>query len=394
MKDNELIYREDGEAKTRLMNEELTLLDLNEVLKDYPYIKESMEKENYIIENPMCSFFGELLYDNYVVGFVAYYVDIDIQEVYLYEIYVLPEYRGNGFLDKEIQRLLKDGEVLNIYEPNHTLINTLIKYGYAAKLNDYLVSSAIPLEAPADSYTSNTGEHFLNEESQNLSNLYDLNISAVLFLHNISSYNTNIIHYTRALNSDIINYDALEKRKELDSNYFDKIKRDMTENCDKFAETITELKSKLPKTKYDIEEIVGKAPQLSEFLEGVIEDNIITPEEAYQIQKQMTEEYENGDVLPEELCKRVNFLCTELQDDFDGITNELEDVPNILPKCGYCGMIINPSEPSCMLCGYNTSKRDLNISFNEEVDDASLIAEIVNNENLTEEEKARMIFRE
>ena len=108
----------------------------------------------------------------------------------------------------------------------------------------------------------------------------------------------------------------------------------------------------------------------------------------------MTEEYENGDVLPEELYKRVNFLCTELQDDFDGVTNDLEDIPNILPKCSYCGMIINPSEPSCMLCGYNTSKEGTNIYLDEDVDDASLIAEIVNNENLTEEEKARMIFRE
>ena len=71
--------------------------DIEDILcKDYVYLLDSMDMENFEYEDTSFDVFKEIVYKNKVVGFVSYFNQDDI--LVLMESYIMPEYRNNNLL--------------------------------------------------------------------------------------------------------------------------------------------------------------------------------------------------------------------------------------------------------------------------------------------------------
>ena len=336
-----------------ISSEKSNLVNTQSILEDnYYYIVESMEDEEFKLENPQCNLFKELLYEDKVVGFVTYDLENGVGDYSLNEVYILPKYRGNGIFFYEIEDVLISGNTLSIYEPNHMIMQKLVDYDFARYLDDNIIATSISLDLPTDSILVNDERFRMDDSLIHASNLYDMNMSMVIILFDISTPGNNIIGYSRQLESDKINYDALNHREKLDDTYFKYIQELILSNHEDFINILTELTNNLPRAEYTLDEIVGTAPGLSFYLEEIINEGLITRERAYEIQEQITNEFENEVILPESLMKRLMYLSLE-----DDMREDLEEDTNAL-SCPYCGYPTSLTSRTCNTCGYS----QLNIS--------------------------------
>ena len=84
-------------------------LDVSEILdENYDYIVESMKNEGFSIKNPTCSLFKELVFENKVVGFCTYDYSRQFMTSALNNIYVIPQFRGNGLFLEELEKTMKE----------------------------------------------------------------------------------------------------------------------------------------------------------------------------------------------------------------------------------------------------------------------------------------------
>uniref|UniRef100_UPI003890CDFE hypothetical protein n=1 Tax=Methanobrevibacter sp. TaxID=66852 RepID=UPI003890CDFE len=136
------IIRNDDNPKI-IHNDLADYLDVESILKkDYEYIYESILNEGFILENKLGDVFKEILFENKVVGFA--FCELNSQTNFvLNEIYILPEFRGNSLFLLEINILLAAGNSLSILQPTKNLVELLIHYGFAFKLSENIVASAI-----------------------------------------------------------------------------------------------------------------------------------------------------------------------------------------------------------------------------------------------------------
>ncbi len=72
MFEKEFEIRKDGKPYMQAAESELEPLDTLLILEAYPYIQEAMDGENYELNNLMCMIFGEIVFENKVVGFSTY----------------------------------------------------------------------------------------------------------------------------------------------------------------------------------------------------------------------------------------------------------------------------------------------------------------------------------
>ena len=183
MSNNNYILRENFMPEVYHQVEDDEELSTKQILMDnYDYICDSIKDENYKLENPFCSLFKELLYEDKVIGFATYDFNNGMGDLSLNEIYVLPEFRGNKYFINEIESTLMSGSTISIYEPTHRLIELLIENGYAENLDNNLVVSSINLDVNEKKLKSNNENANINDELIYSCNLYDLNISACIIL--------------------------------------------------------------------------------------------------------------------------------------------------------------------------------------------------------------------
>ena len=350
---SDFVLRKDAIPKLYDADVDSFLDSYNIIEENYPYILESMKEEFFLLENPRCHLFKELLYEEKVVGFVSYDLENGFGEFALNEIYVLPNFRGNSYFYDELLSLLHTSSSISIIEPNHLIIDLLVKYGFAVYLNDYLVASGIELDVPPESYTCNNKEISLELDTIYSSNLYDTNISATILLDDISTKDKNIIYYSRLLDSDEKDYDARKQREQINQEYFENIKIDMLINQEDFITSILALKEKSESRLFEVKELVGHEDELSNMLQSLVDDNILSLERAYQIQEQIIREYENNEVLQESLVTRLIYLCEEKSLEKDLELEQLLESND--EKCPYCKMPIELPDYSCRICGYNLS---------------------------------------
>lgn len=145
----DLIIREDGLGKIMYNTEKHTVPPLKYILyTEYKYLYDSlMDNRPFIIDGVNPTLFKEIIFDNKVVGFSTY--DFANPVWVLKYIYVLPEYRGNNLLMKDIKDTFvlfeKQGcKGVFIDMPNGFVIKSLIKNGVAKLFNNHLVLSHIP----------------------------------------------------------------------------------------------------------------------------------------------------------------------------------------------------------------------------------------------------------
>ena len=130
-------------------------LNVEDILKEkYDYIWDAINDENFILKSPECNLFKELLYDNKVVGFCSYDFSRQFMTVALNNIYILHNFRRKGIFYRELKKIIETHQKPSIVEPTHLIVEILIKYGFAQKINDNIVASAIEFVIPGHNVIS------------------------------------------------------------------------------------------------------------------------------------------------------------------------------------------------------------------------------------------------
>lgn len=336
MGENNYLTRENNTQKVYLTE---NTIDINNLLNEnYPYILDSIKKENFILKSEKCNLFKELVFDKKVVGFCSYDFSREFLTAALNNIYILPEFRGNDLFKEELEKTMIEHNKPSIIEPTRFIIELLIKYGYAKKINANIVASAIELIVPGEHVITNKE---IKKEEELSTHFYDLNICAPIHLLDI---NAGLIAYSLALNDDIIRYDCLENRFKINDEYFEEIKELFVQKDEEILKILVELEEKLPLKEYDLEEIIGNDDEFSPYIETLIDDAHVTYSKALQIKEQIKEEYGAGMILNESLLIRLAYLFN------------IPEEPSLVTHdetCPYCEMPIDKHDKYCHYCGIN-----------------------------------------
>lgn len=314
-------------------------LDVVDILKThYDYIYDAITDEGIILKALECNLFKELVYDNKVVGFCSYDFSREFITVALNNIYVLPEFRGNGIFYAELLKTMEEHNKPSIMEPTRLIVELLIKYGLARKITESIVASSLEFIIPGNHVLSNGGYDSKEELS---THFYDLDICASIHFLDLEN---NIMAYSEPLNNDIIHYDCIEHRKLIDDEYFACIKEVFISRDVEIMNIIIDLEENLPIKSYTIEDIVGEGDEFSVYIETLIDDAHVSFKKALEIKQQMIEEYEAGMILNESLLIRLAYLFGDSTE--PSITSH-SDV------CPYCNMPIDSHDKFCHFCGIN-----------------------------------------
>ncbi len=315
-----------------------TPMDVDHILKtNYDYLYDAVNNEGIILKGLECNLFKELVLDSKVVGFCSYDFSSEFITAALNNIFVLPEFRGNGLFFSELQQTMVEYNKPSIIEPTRLVVELLIKYGFASKISDNLVASSLEFIVPGNHVESNS--EYQTEELS--THFYDLNICSSIHFLDIDK---NIIAYSAPLNYDIVHYDCIEKRKSIGDDYFNRIREFLLENDVDIMNEISNLEEKLPVKSYDIEEVVGDDENFSSYIESLIDDAHVTYDKAFEIKQQMIEEYEAGMILNESLLIRLAYLFDE---------NKKPTIKSHSDTCPYCNMPIDSHDRFCHFCGIN-----------------------------------------
>ena len=330
------LSRDNNTQKVYLTENTIDIIEL--LNNDYPYIVNSIKKENFILKCEKCNLFKEIVFDNKVVGFCSYDFSREFMTAALNNIYVLPEFRGKGLFIQELEKTMLEHNKPSIIEPTRFIIELLIKYGYAKKINENIVASAIELVVPGEHVITN--KEIINEEELS-THFYDMNICASIHILDMDEC---IVAYSLALNNDIISYNCIEQRSKIDDEYFYEIKELFLKKEDEILKILVELEDNLPLKEFSLEEVIGSEDELSLYIETLIDDAHVTYSKALEIREQIKEEYEAGMILNESLLIRLAYLFN------------IPEEPTLITHddtCPYCEMPIDKHDKYCHYCGIN-----------------------------------------
>lgn len=331
-----MILKDDDTQKVFLSEGTIDVLSI--LKSDYEYIYDSIESEGIILKGLKCNLFKELIFEKKVVGFCSYDFSSEFMTAALNNVYVLPQYRGNGLFLEELERTMVQYNKPSIVEPTRLVVELLIAYGFAQIMDEGIVASSLEFIVPASHVLSN-GDI---EDEELSTHFYDLNICASIHFLDLES---NRIAYSAPLNYDIIHYDCLEKRNSIGDEYFMNLQKYFAD--DTARDIISNLEESLPVKTYTIEEVLGDGESFSPYLESLIDDGHITCDDAYRIKHQMAEEYERGLIVDESLLIRLAYLFDQ---------KEEPKIKSHSDVCPYCRMPTDSHDRFCHFCGINLKK--------------------------------------
>ena len=330
--------------------------NLEDVLNDkYPFLVEAMEREDIKLHSGDATIFNEInVKDDEVIGFATFYLDESLT-FYLTNIFILPEFRHKGLFYNLFDAMYSSGSSFGIYNPPRSVVELLIKFGFAKLVSDNIVISAIDFILDYDDLLSSSKEINVDEDSFISCFVYDLNICSPIVLNNISTPGVCDILYSKPLYSDIKDFDCLSARKDLNLDYFIGIKNLFLDNHTSFIDDLEELRDNLPSSYMNIYELLGEGDELSDYLKDMIDKTDVSYERIVEIRKQLFAEFEEGEVSTEGLLTRLNFLAFE-QMDMEGefnIQSMFDALKEGLRLCPYCFSNVHPLDSSCGTCGFN-----------------------------------------
>ena len=326
-----IITKKDNTQKVFLSE---NTLNVREILKEnYCYILDSMEREKFLLKYDECNLFKELVFENQVVGFCSYDFSREFITAALNNIYILPDFRGNGIFLDELKKTMNEHNKPSIMEPTRLIVELLVDYGFAVKINDDIVASAIEFVIPPSHVLSNCDA--LNEELS--THFYDLSICRSV---HILDLNKAHIAYSSPLNYDIIHYQSGDVSEE----YFKNIADFFKNNDVELMEAILKLEENLPIINYSLEEVIGGEGEFSFYIETLIDDAHVTRQKALKIKEQIKEEYEAGMILNESLLIRLAYLFNR---------NPKPTITSHSDVCSYCNMPVDSHDRYCHFCGIN-----------------------------------------
>ena len=344
----EYIFR-DNDENLFLPNFEGKMLS-DTLKKDYNYIYESMKANRYDINIESYNLLCELVCDNKVVGFAAYYMP-QASAMSLTHSYVLPEFESENLLCSNFLVLMSSGANVSILNPTRDIVESLVENNYATKLTDSIVSSAISFDMLNNRILGNYNLNGITPST----NLYDLNLCSPIFLYDISTPGVCEIFYLDVSPFDDKKYNCSEFRNSINiDEYFNDIKKVFLKNSEEFNQALFNLKSALPTSFLDYDEIIGEGEELSDYFEGVIEEGMLDKKTAIKIRDQLKKEYENGEVTDQGLALRVIYLIGEDEhmvdiETYDDVAVQFDNY------CPYCHSHVSTSALYCQTCGYAVS---------------------------------------
>ena len=302
------VIRESGLPRLFAAESEWDFLETEEILEEYPYILDSMKREKYYLENELCSFFDEILFENKVVGFATFQLR-NMKTLLLTECFILPEFRGKRLFFDEICKMYFVGPEFGILQPTRNVVQLLLDYAFAKNFNDDIVVSAI--EFHFDDYDAkSTKNRELDEDEMEPSNFYDLSITSTVFVDG------DEVIYHNLLENDLRNGN---ERKKLDDAYFTNLKKLFSDNADEMNRLAIELKEELPQFQLGFDEYVGRGEGLSELMQNIVDENLITFEEARSIKDQLTREYDSGELTDDMVEQRLLSLLAIDEPSFENM---------------------------------------------------------------------------
>lgn len=180
------IYTTDPKAKVKTYSMPILAM----LKQHYSYLYNSIIEESFNIrEDEQCMIFKEIVHIDKVVGFSTYIgSDVnDQQTIVLQHIYVLPEYRGNNLLIKDIYDTISLGKYVSIELPTNYIVQSLIKANLAKVFDERFVISKVPFSVPIHNFSEEEKQHL--KEQYNIpdptsisreSSIYDLKYSAIV----------------------------------------------------------------------------------------------------------------------------------------------------------------------------------------------------------------------
>ena len=302
------VTRESGLPRLFTAESEWDFLETEEILQEYPYILDSMKREKYYLENELCSFFDEILFENKVVGFATFQMR-NLETLLLTECFILPEFRGKRLFFDEICKMYFVGPEFGILQPTRNVVQLLLDYAFAKNFNDDIVVSAI--EFHFDDYDAkSTKNRELDEDEMEPSNFYDLSITSTVFVDG------DEVIYHGLLENDLRKGN---ERKKLDDVYFTNLKKLFADNADEMNRLAIELKDELPQFQLGFDEYVGRGEGLSELMQNMVDENLITFKEAHSIKDQLTREYDSGELTDDMVEQRLLSLLAIDEPSFENM---------------------------------------------------------------------------
>ena len=140
------------------------------------------------------------------------------------------------------------------------MVEILIKYGFASKINDNIVASAIEFVIPGNHVLSNFD--YGNDELS--THYYDLSICSCIHILN---WDKKHIAYSAPLNYDLIHYDKIGQ---VNDEYVDNLIKFYKNNDVKLMEVILKLEDNLPIINYTLEEIIGDEDNFSFYIDLLV----------------------------------------------------------------------------------------------------------------------------
>lgn len=361
----DIIVKDDDTQKVFLTEDTLNVIDI--LTEHYPYILKSIRDEEFPLKYEECNLFKELVHEKKVVGFCSYDFSREFITASMNNIYVLPEFRGNKLFFKELVKTMEDHNKPSIMEPTRLVVELLIKYGFASKVNDSLVASAIEFVIPGNHVLSNA--EYNNDELS--THFYDLGISRCIHILDLEKSH---VAYSSPLNYDVINYDA---EISVDDDYFKYVTDLFRDNDVELMNAVLKLEDTLPIKNYTLEEVIGDDENLSPYIESLIDDAHVTYERALAIRQQIREEYEAGMILNESLLIRLAYLFGD---------NTEPSITSHDMTCPYCGMPIDDHDRYCHFCG-------VNLGFNPEDFEENLFKSITHGASAFSEDIRFVAFK-
>ena len=105
--------------------------------------------------------------------------------------------------------------------------------------------------------------------------------------------------------------------------------------------------------KNNYELVVGYSDALTNVMLDSIESGTVSESRAYEIKKQLKEEYESGRVKDENILYRAMYLQKISE------KNELEDFKEFITRvsrfCPYCSKAMINDDEDCSYCGYHST---------------------------------------
>lgn len=315
-------------------------LILEDILKSkYDSIYDSMIEEKFVLNVDNCNIFNEIRFKEKVVGFSTYTI-INDSHLLLTNIYILPSFRGNKLFNKELSRILEEGYVVSIHEPNKIVVTALVNYGYAEKVNDTLVVSAINFNIAIENIVPKNSQ--LNRDVfLNLTNLYDLDLCASL-LFNIENNETFEVHY--AISEHDNEKVSLESKDIFNKDYFENIVNILTRRDLEIERRLLLLRENLPSVNLEIKELFSS--DLADIFMDYVNEGLVTLNEIKKIKQQLFIDLTRSTIRKQSIPLRLKYLVSNLHN-----TKEKDD--SIKNPCPYCNEELDYSRRYCVSCGYD-----------------------------------------